>query len=137
MILNIAAAREGFRRKTISDIGFVRSSSNVADGITRQMKQAMRREVINAGVLDVQPEQWIVRKKTKQDEVYSIKGLKSDSARRTRAATMQDYLLMHLRHTSPEPQAAFYPEYAVLGHSLHNKLWVSQQLTLRGTLPHW
>lgn len=31
MMLYIAAAREGFRHKTISDIGFVRSSDNVAD----------------------------------------------------------------------------------------------------------
>eukprot|EP00171_Calliarthron_tuberculosum_P023641 IDg23641t1 len=36
-MLDIAAAREGFRDKVISDIGFVRSSSNLADGLTKKM----------------------------------------------------------------------------------------------------
>ena len=61
MMLDIAASREGFRDKVISDIGFVRSSRNLADGLTKPMNQAMLREVLANGHLNVEPEQWIVR----------------------------------------------------------------------------
>lgn len=40
IMLDIAAAREGFCDKTISDIGFVRSNHNIADGLTKSMSQA-------------------------------------------------------------------------------------------------
>lgn len=62
MMLDIAAAREGFKNKTISDIGFVRSSKNIADGLTKHMSQAVLRQIIDSSMLDIQPEQWIVRK---------------------------------------------------------------------------
>ena len=62
MMLDSAAVLEGFKNKTICEIGFVRSSSNVADGQTRHMNQAILREVINSGLLDIQPNQWIARK---------------------------------------------------------------------------
>lgn len=58
MILpDIAAAREGFKHKTISDIGFVSSSENIADGITKAMTRAKLRHVIATGHLNVVPEQ--------------------------------------------------------------------------------
>ena len=62
MMLDIAAAREGFRNKVISDIGFVRSSKNVADGLTKSMSQSLMQRVIRAGTLEITPEQWIIRK---------------------------------------------------------------------------
>ena len=46
----------------MSDIGFVRSSSNLADGIKKQMDQAMLRALINSGVLVIQSEQGIGRR---------------------------------------------------------------------------
>eukprot|EP00171_Calliarthron_tuberculosum_P016586 IDg16586t1 len=61
MMLDIAAAREGFRDKTISDIGFVRSASNLADGLTKPMSQAALQSVVSTGVLSLAPEQWIIR----------------------------------------------------------------------------
>ena len=61
MMLDIAAAREGFREKIISDIGFVRSSCNVADGLTKPMQQRSLQAVLMTGRLDVNPEQWIIR----------------------------------------------------------------------------
>ena len=61
MMLDIAAAREGFREKLISDIGFVRSSFNVADGLTKPMQQRSLQAVLMTGRLDVNPEQWIIR----------------------------------------------------------------------------
>ena len=60
MMLDIAAAREGFREKVISGIGFVRSSCNVADGLTRAMQQRSLQTVLMTGRLDVSQEQWIV-----------------------------------------------------------------------------
>ncbi len=61
-MLKIAAAREGFRDKVISDIGFVRSSQNLADGLTKPMDRAALREVVSTGQLHPAPEQWIIRK---------------------------------------------------------------------------
>eukprot|EP00171_Calliarthron_tuberculosum_P022337 IDg22337t1 len=61
MMLDIAAAREGFRDKTISDIGFVRSASNLADGLTKPMSQAALQSVVSTGVLSLTPEQRIIR----------------------------------------------------------------------------
>ena len=61
MMLGIAAAREGFRDKVISDIGFIRSSDNVADGLTKAMSQAALCDVLSTGELNVRAEQWIVR----------------------------------------------------------------------------
>ncbi len=62
MMLDIAAAREGFRDKVISDIGFVRSSHNLADGLTKSMSQAALQRVVSNGSLRVEPEQWIIRR---------------------------------------------------------------------------
>ncbi len=61
MMLDIAAAREGFRDKLISDIGFVSSSKNLADGLTKSMSQSALQEVVSTGFLSVHPEQWIIR----------------------------------------------------------------------------
>ena len=36
-MLDIATAREGFRDKVISDIGFVHTGQNIALGLTKQM----------------------------------------------------------------------------------------------------
>eukprot|EP00737_Agarophyton_chilense_P000247 gb/GEZJ01000282.1/.p1 GENE.gb/GEZJ01000282.1/~~gb/GEZJ01000282.1/.p1 ORF type:complete len:768 (+),score=79.54 gb/GEZJ01000282.1/:1785-4088(+) len=61
MMLDIAAARQGFKDKIISDIGFVRSSQNVADGLTKSMAQAALHRIVATGKLNVNPEQWIIR----------------------------------------------------------------------------
>ena len=61
MMLDIAAARGGFRDKVISEIGFVRTSDIVANGLTKGMSQAVLRDVISTGELNVRAEQWIVR----------------------------------------------------------------------------
>lgn len=49
MMLDIAAAREGFKNGVISDIGFVRSSYNIADGLTKSMQQKALQEVLRTG----------------------------------------------------------------------------------------
>ena len=60
-MFNIAAAREGFKAKAISDIGFVRNSKNTADGLTKVMSQANLHHVLATGRLHAEPEQWIIR----------------------------------------------------------------------------
>lgn len=61
-MLDVAAAREGFRDRVISDIGFVRSSQNVADDLTKDMSQAVLQRIIETATLHLHPEQWIIRK---------------------------------------------------------------------------
>ena len=55
-MLDIAAARQGFKNKIISDIGFFRSSKNIADGLTKLMSQAILHEMLHTGTLQVSPE---------------------------------------------------------------------------------
>ena len=61
IMLDIATPREDFWDKFISDIGFVRSASNIADGSTKPMQQRSLQNVMLTGRLDVTPEQWIIR----------------------------------------------------------------------------
>ena len=61
LMLDIAAAREGFRDRIISDIGFVRSKANLADGLTKPMQQAALQTVLATGQLHISVEQWIIR----------------------------------------------------------------------------
>ena len=60
-MLDIAAAREGFRDNVISDIGVVRSSQNIADGLARSVSQTALQHVVSSGLLAIRPEQWISR----------------------------------------------------------------------------
>ena len=60
MMLEIAAAREGFRNKVISDIGFVRSKSNFADGLKKSMSKATLRDILKNGNLVIKFEEWII-----------------------------------------------------------------------------
>ena len=60
-MIDIAAACEGFKDHLISEIGFVRSSSNIADGLTKSISQAALQDVLRTGKYCVRAEQWIVR----------------------------------------------------------------------------
>lgn len=61
LMLDVACAREGFIRHEISDIGFVRTAHNLADGLTKSMRQAFLRDVLDTCRLQPKVEQWIVR----------------------------------------------------------------------------
>lgn len=61
LVIDIAAAREAFRDRLIFDIVFVHYSSNIVDGLTKEMSQAALQAVISSAKLDVNPEQWILR----------------------------------------------------------------------------
>lgn len=62
IMLDIAAAREGFKEKTISDIGLVRSEHNIADGFTKDMSQKNLRQLLINKSVNIKCEQWILRK---------------------------------------------------------------------------
>ena len=47
LMLDVASAREGFIKHEISDIGFGRTSNNLADGLTKEIPQAALRQVIS------------------------------------------------------------------------------------------
>ena len=61
LMIDIAAACEGFQKHDINDIGFVRSAENIADGLTKPMKQTALRDMLLTGTFRVNVEQWIIR----------------------------------------------------------------------------
>ncbi len=61
LMLDIAVSRQAFRSREISDIGFLRSHHNLADGFTKPMQQAALRTVLRTSYWRPQAEQWILR----------------------------------------------------------------------------
>lgn len=61
LMLDIACTREGFKTHAINDIGFIRSSENIADCLTKAMSQASLAQVLKSSKLGVHVEQFIVR----------------------------------------------------------------------------
>ena len=64
-MLDISCARQAFQRNEISDTGYVRSDQNLADGLTKKVKQEAIREVFQTEEWKVEPEQWIIKDKRK------------------------------------------------------------------------
>lgn len=64
-MLEIASARKDIGDNAISNIGFLRSSKKISDGLTKQIQQDSRHKAFSEEVLDVLPEKWIVRTKMK------------------------------------------------------------------------
>lgn len=60
-MLDIAAARERFTDKKISDIGVVSTAQNVADGLTKSMSEGLLRQAMRSGFFHVRTEQCILR----------------------------------------------------------------------------
>lgn len=46
LILDVACGREAFQRHDISNIRIIRSSNNLADGLTKRMQRSELREAI-------------------------------------------------------------------------------------------
>ncbi len=61
MMLDIAAAREGFKSKAICNIGFVRNSNNIADGLTKPMNQSVLQRLLTTATPEVRAELWSLR----------------------------------------------------------------------------
>lgn len=60
-MIDIAAAREGFRDKVISDIELVRINDNIADGLTKKISRSIIQQMMNSSRLDYECVQWIIR----------------------------------------------------------------------------
>ena len=64
IMLDIVAAREGYASGEISNIGFVRSDKNLADGLTKPKMQAAIFECMSTAKHIPAVEQWIIRDTT-------------------------------------------------------------------------
>ena len=58
---DIYAARQAYKVHEISNIGFVRLSNNVANGLTKSKMQAALHKSITNGKHRIQEQQWIIR----------------------------------------------------------------------------
>ena len=61
IMLDVFAAREGYVSRNISNIGFVRSEHNIADGLTKPKMQASLYSLITTSKHAAVVEQWIIR----------------------------------------------------------------------------
>ena len=73
LMIDVAALREAYRRKEISDIGFVRTEFNPADAFTKRGKCRALDHLIKKGKCDFPIEQWIIRKEVDvSDENHDV-----------------------------------------------------------------
>lgn len=71
LMVDISAAREGYKSGCISYIGFVRSHNNMEDGLTKPMSQAALRNVLSTGTHIPIFYQWILRP-VEAPDTYSL-----------------------------------------------------------------
>lgn len=50
MVLDVLATRQAYKARQISNLSFVRSEDNLADGLTEKMKQAALLNLIRTGI---------------------------------------------------------------------------------------
>ena len=71
LMLDIYATRQGYKEQEISNIGFVRSNHNIADGLKKSKNQEVLRNVISTGKMSIEAGQWIIHKpEDAHDERY-------------------------------------------------------------------
>ena len=58
---DIYAARQAYKEQEISNTDFVRSSYNLADGLSKPMLQAALCQLLTTAYHDSKVEQWIIR----------------------------------------------------------------------------
>ena len=61
IMLGFHAALQAYRLHEISNIGFVRTNHNLADGLTKANMQGALYKLMATGKLEVEAEQWILR----------------------------------------------------------------------------
>ena len=61
IMLDIHATRQSYQNQEISNTGFVRSTQNLADGLTKPKMEAALLETLQTGQHSVKCEQWIFR----------------------------------------------------------------------------
>ena len=60
LMINVKAARKAYDRAEISDVGWICSENNLADGLTKAKRCDILERVLETGPCDVQAKQWIV-----------------------------------------------------------------------------
>lgn len=60
-MIDIQAVRNGYDKQEISDIGFVRTQNNPADGFTKTAKCEALNEILRTGKITHDVDQWIIR----------------------------------------------------------------------------
>ena len=61
IMIDIHSARRAYRAHEVSNIGFVRSENNIADGLTKLKMQSALLNLLRTGKYQVKCEQWIIR----------------------------------------------------------------------------
>lgn len=61
LMIDIEAARQAYGKQEISDIGWIRSEDNPADGLTKPAQGASLEKILDSGTIDVPVQQWVVR----------------------------------------------------------------------------
>lgn len=65
LMIDIQAARESYGKQEISDIGWIRSEDNPADGLTKPTPCRALEHLLHTGSLDVNIQQWVLRTQLK------------------------------------------------------------------------
>ena len=61
LMIDIKAGREAYDASEISDVGWVSSNDNPADGLTKEKRCSLLEKLLDSGRLDVVAKQWIIR----------------------------------------------------------------------------
>jgi hypothetical protein len=61
ILIDLASAREGYRKLEIDDIGLVSSEENLADGFTKETNMDKLREAVRTGKLNTIVKQFVIR----------------------------------------------------------------------------
>lgn len=82
LMIDLEATRQAYGRRGISDIGWVRSADNPADGMTKKGECPSLNKLMDEGTLDAEVLQWVVRAdggKEKRDQSLAFRRLKNPS----------------------------------------------------------
>ena len=72
IMLDIHATKQAYQSREISNIGFVRSENNLADGLTKEKKQRALFDAMVTGKHEIVCEQWIIRPETPMLETNDV-----------------------------------------------------------------
>lgn len=72
--IDLRVTREAYEGREISDVGRTRSEGNVADGLTKRGRCKALENMLDIDKLDMNIEQWVVRKKKELARTMMILG---------------------------------------------------------------
>ena len=71
LLIDLTAVREAYRRREITNVAWVRSEYNLADAMTKIVKDSILDDVLTSGKLDHPIEQWIVYEESSREKKNS------------------------------------------------------------------